>query len=730
MTSRLNSEVHDPATGQRIVRAQTIRDAFQAALARCPKPPADLPNASPASAEVIVQHLRTKDDQLAYAELLCLAIEGERAADPMVKFFGEHATTELFTLSDDAQYEQLLWLVNYCRSDRPVQRNMVWQTGWPLHEAYTRQQAGGHRPRRTPAATEIEEDDADDAPATDARPPVAAFAREDVDDAGQAFLYSLRPSILSLVALVIPSYTDGRASSYFDIRDIEEPIATLILGVSRAHTADEDDPLHTWKHEATTLPTLLGLPGLVGRSLGIWPCADGQSTNAVDVTGLSSAVNNILLCTLPAILGELSRHPAVSDSHQQHYGTKLATIQRKCLPPARASTLDQPRAGNVRDRLDPPLDARERPAPRLPDELRLDPPTAARERLAPRLPVERITLDQLRRRHPDINDDLERLIDDGTPHPAVAAASSLPPRTTSGARVGGRGGSAGWDAMEDDSAATMPSARLYFGPKPSDILYPINFTERNKAEPGVEQGVRLKIDTETGATEFFTAKSSAGKRPLSALEMMGARETIRLKCCDNIRANRPPSWSAAKLEATIARFNESYARYIHGTLMPHYNKHGSNETMLRAIQDFDAKLFSEIYLGHAQLDEPNSFNYLVVEKIYSVLSTPAPRPGPAADQPGAVTCRHYNQPRGCWYGDSCTKIHRCSSCGSTSHNSASCHKRSGTSGGAYNSGGGGGGRSGGGGGQRKIKADHTDRADGGRDRYRADGSSDRYRGRR
>lgn len=266
----------------------------------------------------------------------------------------------------------------------------------------------------------------------------------------------------------------------------------------------------------------------------------------------------------------------------------------------------------------------------------------------------------------------------------------------------------------------MPSPLLYFGTKESDILYPSNFTERNKVEPGVERGLQLKRNEATGEMEFFTSKGSAGKRPLTALEMMEAREKIRLKCCDNIRANKPPSWSAAQLADALARFNEVYARYVYGTLGPHYTKCGNTEVMLRAIQDFDAKLFSEIYNGRAQLENPNSYNHLVMEKIYSVMATPAPR-APAVRSAGM--CSYYNRPGGCTNGDNCSKVHKCSACGSTSHGAATCHKRhsgggggSGSrKGGGSNNGNGNGGGGGGGGGQSTKGG----RADG--DRYRPRG---------
>jgi hypothetical protein len=669
-----------------------MRDVFKAAHARQPEPYAEVPDLSNTLAvSVIVQHLRTKDDQLAFAEQLCLAIEESHAADPIVKFFGEHAATELSTLSDDEQYTQLLWLVDYCRSDRPVRRRMVDGNKWPLYVAFTSLQAAGHRPRRTQADPEIEEDD-DEGEAPAARQnAVAAFTRKEVADAGAKFLVGLHLPLISLANMLIQNYTDGHSSLDFDIDEIYDPLSLLVIGVSVALNAGEDNPLRVWKREATDLPTLLGMPALAGRSLGIRLNDDGQSTCDVIFTGMSAAVDNILLRALPAALDELGRNPEVLDRHVRLYATKLAAIQDQCLPQARAANVDPPR--NVRARLEP-CDVRDRPAPDR----------------------EHISLAQLRCRIPGINDELDRLIDDGPRHPpAAAAASSLPPRAISGAR-GGRS-SAGRDATEDDSAGTMPSARLYFGPKESDILYPINFTDRNRAEPGVEQGVRLRIDTDTGATEFFTAKASAGKRPLSALEMLAAREKIRRRCCSNIRANAPSSWSAAKLEATLNCFNDAYGRYIHGTLMPHYTKSGNNEAMLRAIQDFDSKLFAEIYLRNAQLDEPNSYNYLVVEKIFSVMSTPAPRP--ATDRSSAATCRHYNQPAGCKFGDSCTNIHKCSACGSTTHSSVSCHKRRG-GGGGNRSGGGGGGYNGGG--QRQTKAGRSDRA--------ADGGSDRSRGRR
>ena len=68
----------------------------------------------------------------------------------------------------------------------------------------------------------------------------------------------------------------------------------------------------------------------------------------MDFTGLGSAVDNIMLRELPAVLDELCHKREVIDRHMRLYAAKLAAIQGKYLPPpARAANLDPPGPRNV-----------------------------------------------------------------------------------------------------------------------------------------------------------------------------------------------------------------------------------------------------------------------------------------------------------------------------------------------------------------------------------------------
>jgi len=510
--------------------------------------------------------------------------------------------------------------------------------------------------------------------------------------------------VVAITNATLLAYSEGgRVVVAGDLDELEGPLASLIHEIQLAD-GSVAEPLRAWvthnrAGDRGPLSDVFDLPQRVSHLLGLRVSGSGQiRLSGGHLSRQAGAVVDLLSAELPPILGELSRHPDVADAARVILLAKLAAL-RKRFERQPTQTSDSPRL----------------------------PSSSGHERRPDRR--EHVSLAELRARPAarDIDAELDNIIGGAAPdrdYGAARAPHPAAPRHSSGARGGGGGGS-GWDGglasgrhgVAADALATgidrysLPTPDIFFGLKESDIPYPHANTDRNRLAPGEERGFRMRAGDD-GSMEFFTAKNASGKRPLSILEMVAATENCRTRMVANIATNKPPSWSDATLQSTITTFNTAYNKYIHGTLLPQYDLCSSvpSDTMLRAIQDFDAKLRLAIFKHEATWGDTNSYLSLIVNTILNANVRPAPA-GLTRAASGPL-CRFFNQQAGCSLRD-CTYTHKCRTCNARDHGAAECsrHKRPAGGGGGGSSGGGGGG-----GGGKRIKA--AGRRDRDRDRTR------------